>query len=81
MTRCDTLVNKSYCLKNNLNFLVIDQPILSEPFSPFYQVLRSEALNMPCAQPTVKNSELNRAELKELAYWKPETIGQIIFNY
>ena len=59
----------------------IDNPILYEQFSPFYQVISSEELNIPFNQNMIKNSGLNSAELDQLAYWKPETVGQIIFNY
>jgi hypothetical protein len=27
------------------------------------------------------DNELNSAELKQIAYWKPETIGELIFNF
>jgi hypothetical protein len=57
----------------------IDKPDLNEPFSPFYRVWSAVELNLP--QTMVSKSELNTAEIKQLAYWKPESVGQIIFNY
>ena len=63
------------------NIAFIDQPALHEPFSPFYRVLGPVELNVPFNQTMAKNTELNRTELEQLAYWKPETVGQIIFNF
>ncbi|MDM5329935.1 hypothetical protein [Neobacillus sp. CF12] len=63
------------------NIAFIDQPTLNEPFSPFYRVLGTVELNVPFNQTLAKNTKLNRTELEQLAYWKPETVGQIIFNF
>ena len=63
------------------NITFIDNPVLYEQFSPFYQVIGTVELNVPFNQNLVKKTELNSAELEQLAYWKPETVGQIIFNY
>jgi len=65
----------------NINF--IDIPVLFEQFSPFYQVIGAVELNIPVSEILGKENEnaLNSAELEQLAYWKPKTIGNIIFNY
>jgi hypothetical protein len=63
----------------NINF--IDRPVSYEYFSEFYKVLGKVELDAPFKQNLEMNSELNRAELEQLAYWKPETVGQVIFNY
>ncbi|MBY0097999.1 hypothetical protein [Mesobacillus maritimus] len=63
------------------NITFIDKPVSHENFSDFYKVLGKVDLEAPINQNLVVNSELNRAELEQLAYWKPETVGQIIFNY
>ncbi|WP_230200279.1 hypothetical protein [Bacillus niameyensis] len=63
------------------NIKFIDEPFIYEQFSPFYQVLKSVELNAPFNQNLVKPTELNNAELEQISYWKPETIGQLIFNY
>ncbi|MGG3891252.1 hypothetical protein [Metabacillus fastidiosus] len=65
------------------NIEFIDIPILSEQFSLFYQVMDTAALNVPISKILEEKNkhELNNAEWGEIAYWKPETIGQIIFNY
>lgn len=57
----------------------IDKPVFCENFSEFYQVLGKNALNAPINQNLAK--ELNNAEWKQIAYWKPVTVGEIIFNY
>lgn len=65
-----------------------DEPQLNKEFSPYYSVLGTMELNEPISiKSESKNSsiqnenELNSAELKQLAYWKPERIGDVIFNY
>ncbi|MCM3588398.1 hypothetical protein M3182_22225 [Mesobacillus maritimus] len=63
------------------NIQFIDNPTLCASFSPYYQVLGTKELHAPFNQDLVNQSELNVAEKKQLQYWKPETIGQIIFNY
>ncbi len=60
------------------SFTFIDAPLLHAHFSPFYHLLDAALLNKPFT-PSL-NTELNSAEWEQIAYWKPETIGQIIFN-
>ncbi|WP_428909904.1 hypothetical protein [Niallia sp. Krafla_26] len=59
----------------------IDRPPLNERFSSFYKIMGKAELNAPFKQRHIKDAKLNRAELEQIAYWLPETIGQIIFNY
>lgn len=63
------------------NIKFIDEPAIKEYFSPYYQVLNTDELNAPFKSNLVNDTELNRAELEQIACWKPEIIGQIIFNY
>jgi hypothetical protein len=63
----------------NINF--IDIPALFEQFMPFYQVISCVELNLSINQQSVELSDLNRAELEQVSYWKPERKGQVIFNY
>lgn len=58
----------------------IEPPTLEKEFSSIYYVLKSKELNAPFDESLVENSELNEAELDQISYWKPETIGEIIFN-
>jgi hypothetical protein len=65
----------------------MDEPELSKQFSPFYDVLDTKELNIPVMlrlgskNSIVQNdNELNSYELAQIAYWKPERIGDIIFN-
>ncbi|MDQ2087898.1 hypothetical protein RBH29_15815 [Herbivorax sp. ANBcel31] len=63
------------------NIKFIDKPFISEQFSLFYKVLGLADLHVSVDENLIKKTELNIAELEQLAYWKPETVGQIIFNY
>ncbi|AZV41532.1 hypothetical protein BAOM_0921 [Peribacillus asahii] len=65
----------------------IDEPELFKQFSPFYNVLDTKELNAPVilrlgSKKSIlqNNNELNSAELELIAFWKPERIGEIIFN-
>jgi hypothetical protein len=57
----------------------IDKPILNKYFSPFYRIWKTDELNERIRPNLLK--ELAPIELEQIAYWKPKTIGQIIFNY
>ncbi|WP_033541164.1 hypothetical protein [Planococcus sp. CAU13] len=59
----------------------IDVPALHALFDPFYQVTGTAELNVPVNQRLLMEMELNRAETEQIAYWKPGTVGQIIFNH
>lgn len=63
------------------NIQFIDKPTLCEAFSSSYQVLGTKELHAPFNQDLVTQSELNDSEKKQIQYWKPETIGKIVFNY
>src|SRR5699024_2639899 len=63
------------------NIKFIDRPVPNEQFSSFYRLLDADELNVPFHQNLIKKTELNSAEWEQIIYWKPETIGQIIFNY
>ncbi|MBP1993030.1 hypothetical protein [Paenibacillus eucommiae] len=58
-----------------INF--IDESRLLKSFSSFYKVLSTKELN----EPLLPRHELNTAELAQVAYWKPEKIGEVIYNY
>lgn len=61
------------------NIQFVDKPYLEEYFAPFYQVLKVKELNTPFDP--IENTQLNCAELEKIAHWKPQTIGEVIFNY
>ncbi|WP_350301318.1 hypothetical protein [Peribacillus frigoritolerans] len=70
------------------NIKFIDEPELLKQFSPFYRVLSMEELNKPLyiKESTGKiilenDNELNSAELEQIAYWKPKSSGEVIFNF
>ncbi|MDQ0216667.1 hypothetical protein J2S13_003141 [Oikeobacillus pervagus] len=91
-TKLHILLNKyypivafaSYVDFDNITF--IDEPKLSEEFCSSYQVLSCRDLNKPVSLKLgaktclLNENELNQAELKQVAYWKPRTIGEIVFN-
>lgn len=66
----------------------IDELELFKQFSSFYNVLDTKELNEPVIlrlgskKGIVQNeNELNSDELEQITYWKPERIGEIIYNY
>lgn len=68
-------------------FPFIDDMKLRNCFSPYYRVLTVEQLNEPIikrqrGKNMVLDNEhnLHDAELKELAFWKPKTVGEVVFN-
>ncbi|MGE7880058.1 hypothetical protein [Peribacillus muralis] len=70
----------------NIDF--IDEPELMKQFSPFYKVLGREELIEPLIikEGTGKiilenDNELNSAELNQIAYWKPKSVGEVIYNF
>lgn len=69
-----------------INFIEI--PDLKIQFSSFYKVLDAKELNEPVVlllgnkKDILQNdNELNKIELEQIAYWKPEKIGDIVFNF
>lgn len=63
------------------NITFIDKPSHFEIFSPFYQILDPSQLNIPLQQMVAENNGLNSAEWKQVAYWHPKTIGEVIYNF
>ena len=75
----------SFVENGDIDFM--DNPDLKKEFNPYYNVLDRNELNEPIIiKPsskkfTVENeNDLNKAEWKQLAYWKPDRIGEVIFN-
>jgi hypothetical protein len=69
-----------------INFIEI--PELVKQFSSVYKVISVKELNEPLVLKLgskknfiQNNNDLNSVELEQVAYWKPERIGEIIFNY
>ncbi|SFB14062.1 MULTISPECIES: hypothetical protein [unclassified Bacillus (in: firmicutes)] len=65
----------------------IDDSLLNKEFMDYFRVLSSAELNMSLSvmQRAGKFvldhlNELNTFELQQIAYWKPETVGEVIFN-
>jgi len=66
----------------------IDDLVLSMYLMPFYKVLSKEELNEPL---DIRNSKgkvslenknnLNSSELEQIFYWKPNTVGEVIFKF
>jgi len=61
---------------------------LSIFFSAFYTILDAESLNEKLMYTRKKGSvlikndnQLNSAELAQIAYWKPITLGEVLYNY
>jgi len=62
---------------NFKDIVYIDEPQLSNEFSKYYKVLSVEELNSPIS----KKSDFSNAEIKQLDYWKPKKVGDMIFNF
>jgi hypothetical protein len=56
-----------------------DHPEWKSQLSQFYYVMDKSELEEPLQMESEK--ELNRGELEQIAYWKPKTKGEVIFNY
>lgn len=65
----------------DLTFNFIDVPALASGFRAIdrYQVLTADHLAQPITESMVGN--LSKAELLEMKYWNPQTMGEVIFNY
>jgi hypothetical protein len=59
----------------------VDEPALSSALSAMgtFEVLSTQVLEM--APDKVNTALLGKAELEQVLYWKPEIIGQILFNH
>lgn len=55
-----------------------EEPELNKLFSPYYRVLGTKELSAPL---DLKENELDPSELQQIAYWKPVTLGEVIFNF
>jgi hypothetical protein len=56
----------------------IEVPEISIKFMPYYTVLTKEYLNIPLTSNHL--AALSKAELTQISYWNPKTVGEIIFN-
>lgn len=55
----------------------MDLPTLTNGFNEYYTVLSKKQLNLPfCKQ----EHDLAEEELKQVKYWQPRTIGEVMFN-
>ncbi|AJD90278.1 hypothetical protein JMA_09610 [Jeotgalibacillus malaysiensis] len=63
------------------NMVFMNQPDVHQSFSSFYQILDTDNLNSRYDQQLLQQWNLNKAEVKQIAYWNPATIGQIVFNH
>ncbi len=62
---------------NEFNMHFVDCDGLAAELSPYYQVLDAEFLN-EAFDPVMH--DLAEIELKQVRYWRPDTIGEVIFN-
>ncbi|MFC0213118.1 hypothetical protein ACFFK0_11745 [Paenibacillus chartarius] len=71
---------------SGFNITFMDAPQLSKELSRYYQVVCSDELNVLLRYSGAEllldhKHELNKAELEQVKYWKPNTIGEIVFNF
>lgn len=70
------------------NIQFINEEKLAEEFSSYYTVLSKEELIEPIRirlgskkNIVLNENTLNEAELEQIVYWQPNTIGHVLFNY
>ncbi|WHY01458.1 hypothetical protein [Neobacillus sp. DY30] len=56
----------------------IDVPVMTAKYQSYYKVLTKEFLETPLASEHL--SALSQAEIEQISYWKPSTVGEVIFN-
>jgi hypothetical protein len=61
------------------DFIFLDVPVLATKYNDYYTVLTKEYLDTPISLKHL--STLSKAELKQISYWKPLTVGEVIFNH
>ncbi|MES9771213.1 hypothetical protein COM86_25145 [Priestia megaterium] len=68
--------------------IFVNNKELSFFFSDLYKILYAESLNERLLYMRKKGSvlikndnQLNNAELAQIAYWKPVTVGEVLYNY
>lgn len=73
---------------NEERIIFVNDKELSLFFSAFYKILDAESLNGRLIYTRKKGSvlikndnQLNHAELAQIAYWKPITLGEVLYNY
>lgn len=60
---------------NGIDFT--DLPTLTRGFNEYYTVLTKKVLNLPFSK---NEHDLEEIELRQVAYWQPYSIGDVIFN-
>ncbi|QKS71220.1 hypothetical protein FLK61_31405 [Paenalkalicoccus suaedae] len=59
----------------------VNHTAMYEFFCAYYHVLPTSELNRPVNKKLLSDSKLNKAEMEQITYWQPKTVGEIIFNY
>lgn len=61
----------------------IDYPDGTEAISGEFTVLSKDELETPVPKnpEELKSSGLNKGEIKQIKYWKPDRLGEIVFNF
>lgn len=70
------------------SFPFINEPDLANSFKQHYKILHHVQLTEPLIykqkgkKVIVENrNDLHKEELKQIAYWEPKTVGDVVFNY
>ena len=62
-------------------FSFTDLPEFLTPFESSYTILKKEELELPWIwSESELASRLSPEEIKQIAYWKPQTVGEVLFN-
>lgn len=61
-----------------VEFTFLDVPAMKTKYKPHYTVLTKDYLDTPITSEHL--SSLSKAELEQISYWRPKTVGEVIFN-
>ncbi len=63
------------------SFSYLEKPALASALKTLFQytVLSTDELNQPANEPLL--SQLNAVEMNQVRSWRPQTIGEIVFNH
>ena len=81
---CYILLNASYpyvafaSLVSMEKIIYIDKPDYIQYIPDNYLVLNKNVLETICEN---CDNQLNKAERKQILYWEPKTVGEVIFNF
>jgi hypothetical protein len=65
--------------EGDANLQFVDCPTVADLLTPLFRVLDKSAAGQLISSEAV--AQLDEDELKQIEYWKPRNVGEIVFNY